>query len=143
MTNKGKEVPMINKILHPTLGKFILVGIFNTLLGMAIMFGLYNLAGASYWVASAANYILVSILSYILNKKFTFQHEGQVVKSGLRFTVNIAVCYLVAYGVAKPAALHLLASSSQSLQENVAMAIGMCLFTGLNYIGQRAFVFKA
>ena len=40
---------------------------------MAIMFGLYNLAHCSYWVSSAANYILTSILSYFLNKYFTFE----------------------------------------------------------------------
>lgn len=130
------------KFLDDTLWKFILVGIFNTLVGMAIMFGLYNLAGASYWVSSATNYILVSILSYMLNKKFTFRHEGQVVQSGIRFAVNIAVCYLLAYGIAKPCALALLDGCSRILQENVAMLIGMCLFTGMNYLGQRLFVFR-
>lgn len=134
---------MINKIIDKTFIKFIIVGVINTLVGTAIMFGVYNLAGASYWVSSAANYILASILSYVLNKKFTFGHEGHVLKSGLRFAVNIAVCYLIAYGIAKPAAMAVLADASQTVQENVAMLIGMCLFTGLNYIGQRMFVFKA
>ena len=46
--------------------KFVLVGVVNTLVGMAIMFGLYNLAGCSYWVSAAATYILTSFLSYIL-----------------------------------------------------------------------------
>ena len=49
--------------------KFLLVGVVNTLVGTAIMFGLYNLAHASYWVSSAANYILTSILRFIINKK--------------------------------------------------------------------------
>lgn len=125
-----------------TMLRFIIVGVINTLVGTAIMFGLYNLAGASYWVSSAANYILVSILSFVLNKKFTFRHKGETVKSGLRFAANIAVCYLIAYGIAKPCALVLLDGASHVMQENVAMLIGMCLFVGLNYIGQRIFVFK-
>lgn len=125
-----------------TILRFIIVGIINTLVGTAIMFGLYNLAGASYWVSSATNYILASMLSFVLNKKFTFRHEGNVVASGFRFAVNIAVCYFIAYGVAKPASLMLLAGASLSVQENVAMLIGMCLFVGLNYIGQRVFVFR-
>ena len=133
---------MKNKFLDETLWKFVLVGIFNTLVGMAIMFGLYNLTGASYWVSSATNYILVSIFSYVLNKKFTFRHDGEVVQSGIRFAINIAVCYLVAYGIAKPCALALLEGCSRTVQENAAMLIGMCLFTGLNYLGQRWFVFK-
>lgn len=122
--------------------KFLIVGVINTLVGTAIMFGAYNLLGCSYWVSSAANYILASILSYVLNKKFTFEHEGDVTKSGVRFIINIAACYLIAYGIAKPLAIWLLTGSSITIQENVAMFVGMCIFTGLNYFGQRFFVFK-
>lgn len=129
------------KIIDRKLLKFILVGIINTLAGMAIMFGLYNLAGCSYWVSSAANYIIVSILSYVLNKHFTFRYEGETLQSALRFAVNIAVCYLLAYGIAKPAVRFLLENQSQQVQENLAMLAGMCLFTGFNYLGQRYFVF--
>ena len=122
--------------------KFIIVGVINTIVGTAIMFGAYNLLGCSYWVSSAANYILASILSYVLNKKFTFEHEGNVAKSGVRFVINIAACYLIAYGIAKPFAIWMLSGSSITIQENVAMFVGMCIFTGLNYFGQRFFVFK-
>lgn len=130
------------KIPDNTFLKFAAVGVVNTLVGTAIMFGLYNLAGASYWVSSAANYVLASILSYVLNKKFTFRHEGEVVQSGIRFAVNITVCYLLAYGIAKPCAAALLAGCSRSVQENTAMFIGMCIFVILNYFGQKLFVFK-
>ena len=82
----------MSNIIDKKLLKFVLVGIVNTLVGTAIMFGLYNLAGCSYWVSSAANYVIGSILSYVLNKKFTFQHQGQIAQSALRFTGNIAVC---------------------------------------------------
>ena len=62
----------LKNLFDEKLLKFILVGVVNTLVGMAIMFGLYNLAHCSYWVSSAANYILTSILSFFLNKYFTF-----------------------------------------------------------------------
>ena len=130
------------KILDNTFLKFAAVGVINTLVGTAIMFGLYNLAGASYWVSSAANYVLASILSYVLNKKFTFGHKGEVVQSGIRFAVNIAVCYLLAYGIAKPCAAALLSDCSISVQENAAMFTGMCIFVVLNYFGQKVFVFR-
>ena len=122
--------------------KFVLVGIVNTLVGMAIMFGLYNLAGCSYWVSSAANYILTSILSYILNKTFTFGNKDNVGSTAVRFALNIAVCYLLAYGIAKPAVNWMLSSASVSLRDNCSMFAGMVLFTGFNYIGQRFFAFR-
>lgn len=129
------------KIFDTKLLKFILVGIANTLVGTAIMFGLYNLAGCSYWVSSAANYIIGSILSYVLNKNFTFQHQGQVGQSLVRFAGNIVACYLLAYGIAKPIIRFVLENQSQQVQENFAMLAGMILFTGFNYLGQRYFVF--
>lgn len=122
--------------------RFIIVGVINTLVGMGIMFGLYNLAGASYWVSSAANYVLTSILSFFLNKYFTFRNHERSWSQVLRFVVNIAVCYLLAYGIAKPLCFRLLANATVQLRDNVSLFVGMVLFTGLNYIGQRLFAFK-
>lgn len=116
--------------------KFIIVGVINTLFGTAIMFGLYNLAGCSYWVSSAANYFFGSILSFVLNKRFTFQNNDTVLKTAPKFVLNIVVCYLLAYGIAKPLTLWIFSGFSQQLAENVAMLLGMVFFTALNYVGQ-------
>ena len=122
--------------------KFLAVGVLNTAFGAAIMFLLYNLAGCTYWVSSAANYILGSILSYFLNKYFTFQNKERSWKIVAKFAANILVCYLIAYGVAKPLVLELMSRQPQKIQENAAMLVGMVLFTGLNYLGQRYFAFR-
>ena len=55
--------------------------------------------------------------------------------------IIIAVCYLLAYGIAKPAVAAVLAGAGQKIQENAAMFTGMVLFTGFNYLGQRLFAF--
>ena len=122
--------------------RFLIVGVINTLVVSAIMFGLYNLAGCSYWASSAANYILTSILSFFLNKYFTFKNKEQSFSQVLRFVVNIAVCYLAAYGVAKPLCRLILAGASVTVRDNVSMLVGMVIFTGLNYLGQRFFAFR-
>lgn len=122
--------------------RFLVVGAVNTVFGMAIMFGCYNLAGCSYEFSTAANVVLASILSYILNRCFTFRSTDRSVAQAVRFAINIALCYLVAYGVAKPLAHAVLAGLSEVARDNVAMLVGMCFFTPLNYVGQRFFVFK-
>lgn len=134
----------MKRLFDQKLLKFLLVGVVNTLVGMVLMFGLYNLAHCSYWVSSAANYILTSILSFFLNKYFTFQNKERSGAQVWRFALNIAVCYGLAYGIAKPLCLRLLNSEtvSISLRDNVSMLVGMCLFTGLNYLGQRFFAFR-
>lgn len=132
----------MKKIFDKTFLKFCLVGIANTLFGTAIMFVAYNVFHLSYWVSSGANYILGSILSFFLNKYFTFQNKSKNLKVVLKFIVNILICYLIAYGIAKPLAGVVLSNASKTIQENGAMLVGMGLFVILNYGGQRFFAFK-
>lgn len=132
----------LNKIVDKQLLKFLIVGIINTIVGTAIMFGMYNLLGVGYWVSSITNYVLTSILSFFLNKYFTFQNKTKSFSQILRFCLNIIVCYGLAYGIAKPLVKYILSGQSKSIRDNVAMLVGMCLFTGLNYLGQRFFAFS-
>lgn len=125
-----------------TFFKFILVGIVNTVVGTAVMFIAYNVFHLSYWVSSAANYVVGSVCSYFLNKYFTFQNREKSPVILLKFVANITVCYLIAYGGAKKLILLLLSGFSKEWQDNVAMVCGMGLFVILNYFGQRFFAFK-
>lgn len=125
-----------------TASRFVIVGVINTVVGCSIMFGLYNLAGLGYWTSSAANFVFTSILSYILNKRFTFRHSGDIKGSAVRFAVNIAICYLLAYGIAKPSAEQMLSGYGSGVQDNAAMMVGLVLFTMFNYLGQRLFAFR-
>ena len=123
--------------------KFCLVGVLNTLVGTAVMFGLYNLAQCSYWFSSAMNYVVGSVVSYFLNKHFTFRSSGGGWRQLLRFALNIAVCYLIAYSAAQPFVEWLLKDADVRVRDNLAMLVGMVIFTGLNYLGQRFFAFAA
>jgi len=120
----------------------MLIGVCNTFIGCGTMFLLYNFAGCSYWISSIANYVIGGTFSFFLNKYFTFQNKERSLRQVGRFIVNVAVCYIIAYGMAKPAVAILMSHQMQALQENAAMLAGMCLYTGLNYLGQRFFAFK-
>ena len=127
--------------IDKTVLKFLLTGILNTLIGTGIMFLLYNLARCSYWVSSAANYLVGGIVSFFLNKYFTFQNKTWEWAQTAKFVLSVAVCWLVGYGLAKPLVLYLLRGCTVKLQENAAMLVGMCLYTALNYFMQRFFAF--
>ncbi len=133
---------MIKKFLDITFLKFVLVGVINTLVGTAVMFLCYNAVHLDYWFSSAMNYVVGSIVSYFLNKYFTFQNKERSWKIVAKFIVNITICYLVAYGVAKPLVARVLSGQTVNIQENGAMLVGMVLFVILNYLGQRFFTFK-
>jgi putative flippase GtrA len=131
----------IKNIFDKKFLKFILVGVINTLTGGAIMFVFYNLIGADYWISSAANYILTSVLSFFLNKHFTFGIKHWSWGMVAAFVLTIVISYFLAYGIAKPAVYILLKSQRQRLRDNAALLLGMCLFTALNYTGQRFIAF--
>lgn len=131
----------IKELFDASMLKFIIVGIINTIVGTTIMFVLYNVAHCGYWFSSGMNYFLTSILSYFLNKYFTFQNKTKSWKMVIKFILNIVVCYFLAYGLAKPL-VKLLLVGNKNVIDNISMIIGMVFFTGLNYWGQRFFAFK-
>ena len=90
----------IKNILDITFWKFVLVGIVNTLVGTGVMFAAYNLLHLSYCIISF-NYVVGSVVSYFLNKYFTFQNKEKSWKQIGKFVLNITICYLLAYGMAK------------------------------------------
>lgn len=130
------------KLIDNSIPKFLLVGVLNTLVGAGIMFLLYNVAGWGYWPSTAANYLVGGILSFFLNKYFTFQNRERSWWQVGKFVITVVVCWVIAYAIAKPLVLQILANQNVKLQENVAMLAGMCLYTGLNYFGQRFFAFR-
>lgn len=141
----------IKKFFDIKFWKFLLVGVLNTLIGNGLMFLLYNFTplhdfvlGAvdGYWISSSMGYIIGSVVSYFLNKHFTFKNQEKGVKPALKFALNIAACYFLAYGLAQPLVEWILSGQPVNVQTNIAMLAGMCLFVVFNYIGQRFFAFK-
>lgn len=122
--------------------RFAAIGTANTILGMGIMFGMYNLLGCGYWVSTAANYIITSVISFFANKYLTFRNHQRSVRQAVGFAANIIFCYAFAFSVAKPLVIRLMANVRHSVQENVSMLVGMGLFSCCNYLGQRLVVFR-
>lgn len=126
--------------------KFLLVGILNTIAGNGLMFLFYNLFHIGYWPSTAISYALASVMSYFLNRYFTFQYKGNDHRVILRFALNIVVCYALGYGLAyllcRPFIGYILSDANVAQIENLTMLAGAVLFVGFNYLGQRFFTFK-
>ena len=133
---------VLSLFFDTTFLKFMLVGVVNTLVGTAVMFFCFNVLAWSYWVSSALNYMVGSIVSYLLNKRYTFQQKGHDWHTVWKFIVNVSVCYVLAYGLAKPFVAWLLSGVTTNIQGNAALFVGMVLFVGFNYIGQRFWAFS-
>ncbi len=153
---KQKLIDFTKNFFDIKFWKFIFVGILNTIVGTGLQFVLFNftplntMAERGTLIASSVSYCLASVMSYFLNKYFTFKNNEKGWKPVVRFAVNIAVCYSIAYGLAIPLTAWFCKANNISLfgwnidttSANISMVIGSCLFVALNYIGQRFFAFK-
>ena len=129
------------KLIDKSIPKFLLVGVGNTLLSMVLMF---LLEGLGYWPSTAIAYVAGAVMSFFLNRHFTFRSEETFLRSAVKFAINVAVCYVVAYALAQPIAEWVLGRTAISplWQERLTKLGGMALYTTLNYFGQRFFAFQ-
>lgn len=149
-------IEKIKSLFDIKLWKFLLVGVINTLVGEGLKALFLALTPLGPLPASAISTALASILSYFLNRYFTFKYQGNSAKAIGRFILNIVVCYVLSHTLALLllyplltgaedgwfAGLGLLASSKKSAADYIATYAGSCLFVGFNYLGQRFFAFK-
>lgn len=130
----------MKQILNSSLVRFLVVGVGNTLLSMALMF---LLEGLGYWPSTAIAYVAGAVMSFFLNRYFTFRSEEDFWKSAGKFAVNVVVCYVLGYGIAR-----LLIRPPEHTAvpliwfERASKLCGMVLYTTLNYMGQRFFAFR-
>lgn len=129
------------KILDKSILKFLLVGVGNTLLSAVLMFVLEDLG---YWTSTAVAYIAGAVLSFFLNRYFTFKSDETLLNSALKFVLNVALCYIIAYSLAQPLIGWVLGKTAVNAvwQERITKLFGMGLYTVINYFGQRFFAFR-
>lgn len=127
------------KLIDASVPKFLLVGVGNTLLSAFLMFAL---EGLGYWPSTAIAYVAGAVLSFFLNRRFTFRSREPVGRSAVKFALTVLVCYGVAYGDARVVTGGLTGLLEPIWLERATKVLGMGLYTVLNYLGQRFFAFR-
>ena len=129
------------KIFDRSFLKFLVVGAINTGVSFVIMFALESLG---YWISTAIAYFVGAVISFFLNKKYTFKSDENVLKAVFKFALNVFVCYIISYSFAKPVMVWILSFSSVSFvwTERITKVFAMALYTVINYLGQKFVAFN-
>lgn len=122
---------------HPTLGRFALVGIANTFIGLAVIYLLKWLSPAGDSLANLAGYVVGFIFSFTFNRKWTFQFRDATWVTFLKFAFVVSTGYLVNLGIV------LLAVNGLHFNAYLAQAMGILPYSAVTYLGCRYFVFVA
>ncbi|MGB7550056.1 MAG: GtrA family protein [Chromatiaceae bacterium] len=114
----------------------MLVGVANTLVGLgAIYFAMYFLR-LDIFQANALGYSVGILLSFGLNKAWTFRNNDQVIYSFLRYLLVLAVGYLANLATV------LISNSHFGLNPYIAQALGVIPYTAIGFMGSRYFAFR-
>lgn len=143
----------MKKLIDKTTLAYIGVGVLNFLVCTGIMFLLYNVFHVSSHIAPLVNYGLGSVFWYLACRYLLFPGNRTTAGQLVRFAVNVAVCYLVAYYVVAVPLTGLLLQSAavqvlfdfagiSKAEGNCRMSIGAAVYAVMNYFGQRFFVFR-
>jgi putative flippase GtrA len=128
-----------------TFVRFIIVGIANTIVGLSVMYLLLHAAGLSYWTSTFLGNSVGACVSYFLNRIFTFRSQNSVSKSMLRFAVVILSCYFLSYTLGRNAVEWAFTYNhffTETVKTDIAVLVSTCLYTVLNYLCQKLFVFR-
>jgi putative flippase GtrA len=117
--------------------RFVAVGIANTLLGYAVIFAFMYLARWSPEASNAAGYGVGLLMSYLMNRSFTFRSSNNRGPEFIRFLVVFALAYGVNFAVL---ALSLYVLSTPAWMAQILAGIA---YVATSFLLNRAYVFSA
>ena len=120
-----------------TLIRYLLVGVANTLVGLGIIYFAMYFLRLEIIQANVLGYAVGILLSFVLNKTWTFGSNHHVVSSFLRFLLVVAVAYI------SNLVTVLVATSHFGLNPYIAQALGMLPYTTIGFLGSRFFAFRS
>lgn len=116
--------------------RFVAVGIFNTLLGYAVIFACMYLAKMSAEASNVAGYAVGLVASYVLNRSYTFGSRARVSGEVIRFLVVFGIAYGLNF-VALLVLIHVL-----DVHAALSQVLAGVVYVGASYLMNRFYVFK-
>lgn len=122
--------------LSVQIGRYAVSGLANTALGLGVIFALHGWAGLGVVPSNVVGYLLGWILSYGLNRNWTFAHRGDMRRSFPAFIALVLGAFLV--NIALVSGL-----TSAGLTFLVAQLAGAFCYSLIVFIGSRHVVFPS
>ena len=129
--------------------KYLLVGVMNTLITLAVIFVCKIYLGINPYVSNALGYLAGLINSFMWNRKWVFRSNGKMSREALHFLCGFMVCYSVQFGVVLLLNQSWFGSTRYMLPfgiiitgYGVATLLGNVCYTLTNFIYNRVITFK-
>jgi len=115
--------------------RFAVVGLSNTLCGLAIIYAAKYVAGMDDVPANILGYAIGTLLSFTLNKRWTFRYRGPNARAFVRFVLVMMTAYLLNL-------LTVLGALKLGVDGYVAQALGVIPYAAFGYFASRHLAFR-
>ena len=126
----------MRELLDAKLARFAAVGVANTLFGLACIYGCKYFLRMDDVAANAAGYAAAVALAFMLNRNWTFRHQGPAAPAFLRYLAVLATAY------AANLLAVLIARDALGWNGYVAQIAGVAPYAAIGYLGSRWFAFR-
>lgn len=116
--------------------KFIVVGVLNTALGYAVIFGFMYLLGVSPVLSNAAGYLIGLTVSYLLNRNFTFRSAAKSKPEIFRFLLVFLISYFANLSVL------LILIQNMGMHEGIAQVLAGIVYVATSFLMNKYYVFR-
>lgn len=115
------------------------VGSINTVVGLAVILVLSEMAGVHYILANFLGYGAGLILGFFLHKNITFKGQSDPTRSRSEF-IKFVVVFAIAYSVQLLGLIFMV--RILGIYEPLAQILAIGIYTILNYLGNRLITFQ-
>lgn len=128
----------------PPFIKFLLVGILNTVVGLSMMLLLNKGLSWPYWHATFTGNTTGALVSYLLNKTFTFKSKVTIQAGVPKFVIVVLATYFISFSLSQriTETMSPLITFMRMETDTIAILLGSIIYTITNYMGQKTIVFR-
>lgn len=116
--------------------RFAVVGVLNTAIGLAAIYSVMFFFQTGPAIANAIGYLVGLIVSFALNRIWTFNSSRPIGHVLPKYMLVAATCYFLNLGVV------LVATSAHSVDPYLAQLFGVAIYTVSMFFGCRTLVFS-
>ena len=117
--------------------KFCIVGLLNTFAGLAVIYGAMRFGNVQYVIANAMGFAVGTIISFALNRSWTFEFKGSVLHSALQWALVLAVAFTVNIFAV------IVSHECFGVDRYLSQALGLLAYTGLSFLGARFYAVRS
>lgn len=118
-------------------GKFLSVGVINTLTGLLIIYAAKWFLEAGDIIANVSGYVIGLLVSFTLNSRWTFSYNGHQFYALGKFLLVALIAY------AANLLTVMIAIHYYELNSYIAQALGVPLYTLTSFFASKYWVFRA